>query len=64
MPWPIWNVVADAYRDFAIDNPTYYGIMFRSTVHGFQPSPEAAELGLHGLDFVHRAGPRRPETGA
>ncbi len=41
--------VATAYRDFAIENPTYYGIMFRSAVPGFEPSAEAIELALGGL---------------
>ncbi len=41
--------VASAYRNFAIENPTYYGIMFRSAVPGFQPSPEAIAMALGGL---------------
>lgn len=41
--------VAQAYRTFAVENPTYYGIMFRSTVHGFHPSEESTALGLGGL---------------
>lgn len=41
--------VANAYRRFAIENPTYYGVMFGSTVHGFHASPEAADVGLSNL---------------
>ncbi len=36
--------VANAYRTFAQNNPTYYGIMFRSTVPGFVASHEASEI--------------------
>lgn len=47
--------VAHAYRDFARDNPTYYGVMFRSSITGFEPSQEASELALKGLSsFVER----------
>lgn len=41
--------VAATYRAFAIDNPTYYGIMFRSAVPGFTPSRESVEMALGGL---------------
>lgn len=41
--------VATAYRRFAIENPTYYGIMFRSAVPGFSPSTDAVEMALGGL---------------
>lgn len=41
--------VATTYRDFAIDNPTYYGIMFRSAVPGFSPSQESVDMALGGL---------------
>jgi AcrR family transcriptional regulator len=44
--------VAHAYRDFARANPTYYGIMFRGTVHGFSPSTESTELALSGLSSL------------
>lgn len=47
--------VANAYRDFARDNPAYYGVMFRSSITGFEPSPEASEIALRGLStFVER----------
>ena len=47
--------VAAAYRNFAVENPTYYAIMFRSSVHGFHPSETSVELGLRGLtSFVER----------
>jgi AcrR family transcriptional regulator len=46
---------ARAYRHFAIANPTYYRIMFRSAIHEFTPSEEATQLALSGLDvFVDR----------
>jgi AcrR family transcriptional regulator len=41
--------VADAYRGFANENPTYYGVMFGATVHGFHPSQDATEIGLSNL---------------
>ncbi len=41
--------VARAYRQFAGSNPTYYGIMFRSAVPGFEPSPESVTMALGGL---------------
>jgi AcrR family transcriptional regulator len=47
--------VAKAYRDFARSNPTYYRIMFRTTVPGYYPSPDAREVALAGLSrFVTR----------
>ena len=55
--------VADAYRDFAHDNPTYYGIMFRSAVPGFHPSRESIDVAFGGLGrFVERV-ERGQETG-
>jgi AcrR family transcriptional regulator len=44
--------IAQTYRTFAVENPTYYGIMFRKTVHGFHPSDESTVLGLGGLAFL------------
>jgi len=41
--------VSRTYREFARANPTYYGIMFRSAVPGFEPSPESVEMALGGL---------------
>lgn len=47
--------IAEAYHTFAIENPTYYGVMFRSSVHGFHPSESSTALGLSGLaSFVER----------
>jgi len=47
--------IADTYRAFAKANPTYYGIMFRSSVPGYTPSPESAAVALGGLSrFVSR----------
>lgn len=47
--------IAHAYRAFAIAHPTYYGIMFRSSVPGFEPSPESVSVALGGLaQFVSR----------
>jgi AcrR family transcriptional regulator len=43
--------IAAAYREFARENPTYYGIMFRSTVPGFHPSQEAEEIALRNLSY-------------
>ncbi len=41
--------VARAYREFARANPTYYGVMFRSSITGFEPTQPAIELALGGL---------------
>lgn len=41
--------VAETYRQFARENPTYYGIMFRSAVPGFEASPESVDMALGGL---------------
>lgn len=41
--------VAATYRAFARENPTYYGIMFRSAVPGFEASPESVAMALGGL---------------
>ena len=41
--------VARTYRDFAVEHPTYYGIMFRSAVPGFSPSQESVDMALSGL---------------
>ena len=47
--------VARAYRSFARANPTYYGIMFRSAVPGFEASPESVSMALGGLaELVNR----------
>ncbi len=49
--------MAHAYRQFALDNPTYYHVMFRSAIHDFTPSDEATEMALAGLHvFVERIG--------
>jgi AcrR family transcriptional regulator len=48
-----------AYRRFALDNPTYYAVMFEGVVPDFEPSPEAmaaAEATLRTLaDRLARA---------
>jgi AcrR family transcriptional regulator len=47
--------IAHTYRAFAKANPTYYGIMFRSAVPGYTPSPESVAVALGGLSrFVSR----------
>ena len=43
--------LARTYRQFALDNPTYYGIMFRSSVPGFEPTPESVEVAVESLTF-------------
>jgi AcrR family transcriptional regulator len=49
------DVVADLvrmiheYRRFALDNRTYYGVMFRSAIQEFTPSQRATETSLGGL---------------
>jgi len=47
--------IAHTYRTFAKENPTYYGIMFRSAVPGYTPSTESVAVALGGLSrFVSR----------
>ena len=47
--------MSHAYRQFALDHPTYYKVMFRAAIHDFNPSDEAIEMALAGLDvFVDR----------
>lgn len=41
--------VANVYRTFARENPTYYGIMFRSTVAGYTASANAIEIAGRAL---------------
>jgi AcrR family transcriptional regulator len=56
---------ARAYRHFAMANPTYYRIMFRSAIHEFTPSDEASDVALSGLEvFVDRvvAGQQRGDV--
>jgi AcrR family transcriptional regulator len=39
--------VMSAYRQFAVDNPTYYRVMFRSAnLASYQPSPAAREVAV------------------
>ena len=46
---------AHAYRDFARVNPTYYGIMFRSVINGFEATQASVDLALGSLySFVER----------
>ena len=44
--------VARTYRQFAIDNPTYYGIMLQSAVGGFRPSQTSIDLAMLGLESL------------
>lgn len=44
--------MANAYRRFALDNPTYYKVMFRTAIHEFAPSARAAELARSGLAVI------------
>lgn len=55
--------VADAYRKFAIENPTYYGIMLQSAVTGFEPSQGSIDLALGGLGSVIERVHRGQEKG-
>ncbi|MEO6651669.1 MAG: TetR/AcrR family transcriptional regulator [Ilumatobacteraceae bacterium] len=42
--------VAIAYREFALQNPTYYRVMFRSSINEFTPSDHARNVAMEGLD--------------
>ena len=44
--------MAHTYRRFALENPTYYKVMFRSAIHDFNPSPRATELARSGLGLI------------
>lgn len=47
--------IARVYRTFALENPTYYRVMFRTAIHDFTPSTRATEVALGGLDvFTER----------
>lgn len=41
--------LANEYRQFALTNPTYYKVMFRSAIHEFTPSQRAVDTSLAGL---------------
>ena len=43
-----------AYRQFAIDNPTLYSVMFDRVVPDFQPTAEAAAFADATLDLLAR----------
>ena len=36
--------MAQAYRQFALENPTYYKVMFRTAIHEFAPSAAAGQV--------------------
>lgn len=44
--------VADAYRDFALANSTYYAIMFRAAIAGFEPSDDSIAVALGLLEMI------------
>lgn len=44
--------MAHAYRRFALDNPTYYKVMFRTAIHAFTPSADSVELARSGLAVI------------
>jgi AcrR family transcriptional regulator len=44
--------MAQTYRRFALDNPTYYKVMFRSAIQEFSPSASAIELARSGLTVI------------
>lgn len=41
--------VGITYRKWAIENPQYYSIMFRSALQGFVPSAQSVDVALGGL---------------
>lgn len=41
--------VGITYRKWAIENPQYYAIMFRSALQGFVPSADSVDVALDGL---------------
>lgn len=56
--------MAHAYRDFARSNPTYYGIMFRSTIPGFEPTQDSIDLALTSLYYFVERVKQGQEAGA
>lgn len=49
--------ITNAYREFALANPTYYGIMFRSSIPGFEPSAASVDVAIGLLrSMVERIG--------
>ena len=52
-----------AYRRSAVDNPTYYQIMFSRCVPGFDPSPQSRELSKQSFLILARAVQRCMDAG-
>lgn len=49
--------LCNSYREFALENSTYYGIMFRSTIPGFEPSADSIEVAVGLLTgMIERVG--------
>lgn len=47
--------MATAYRQFAVQNPNYYRVMFRTAIPDYSPSPSADDVALGTLDqFIDR----------
>ncbi len=53
-----------AYRQFAIDHPTLYSVMFDRVVPDFQPTPEAQVLASSTLDLLAKRLGRAMAAGA
>ena len=58
-----WKRTAQAYRRFALDHATMYGVMFERSVPDFEPSPEAVRAGLATLDHLARRLERAMDAG-
>ncbi|RSN15748.1 TetR/AcrR family transcriptional regulator [Nonomuraea sp. WAC 01424] len=42
----------EAYREYALDEPDYYRVMFQNAMHGFEPAPEPAPAGRRTFDIL------------
>ncbi|MCW2948022.1 MAG: hypothetical protein JWR24_4739 [Actinoallomurus sp.] len=53
-PGYLW-ALGRAYRDNALAERNYYGLMFEKPIPGFQPSPEALRAAGETFDYLERA---------
>ena len=56
--------VAETYRRWALENPTYYAVMFRSAIAGFEPAPDSLALALQAMAKLVERVRRGQEGGA
>ncbi|MER6576234.1 TetR/AcrR family transcriptional regulator [Nonomuraea sp. NPDC001023] len=54
-PLPALHAGLAAYREYALDEPDYYRVMFQNAMHGFQPAPDAVAAGRRTFDILVEA---------